>query len=265
MSQVQHFNETEDVLKSSFRTMAIFECFADARKPLTISGICQRLKIPQSSTSTLIRSLVDTGYLAFDRNTRAYAPTLRLHMLTSWSSEKSAVATKLSEGLKVLQKQTGLTAVIAMRNGIYSQYILVEHGENIIRKHVETGSVRPLVCSATGWSMLASESDIEIGKLIRTTKLRVDNERWIASADNAHESIEEARNQQYAYSRGNAAKNASGIAIDLPSTQSIRQLSLSIAGPSDNISEGLNSIISAMKNFVMTLDADITEQILKPF
>jgi len=218
--QLQRFDGTEDVIKSAFRTLTLFEFFADIQRDASISEMMKALKIPQSSLSVLVRFCTDMGYLAYNPDSRTYYPTLRF------------------------------------------QYILVEHGGAIMRDHVETGSLRPLVCSASGWSLLANEPDNEIEKLIRKTQVLIQNETWKSTAPQAVSHINFVRENGYAYSKGEATNGASGLAMSIPTLEHIPRLSIAVAGPHDEISEKKDAIITAMKGLVSKLPASITQDIL---
>lgn len=261
-SQISRLNETEFVLKSSFRTMAIFEFFADIQRPANINEIAKALNIPQSSTSTLVGSLVDTGYLVRDPHTRTLIPSMRINYLNAWRGDSYPFAASFNQHLLALHEDTGETAVLAMRNGIYSQYILVQHSHDILRKHVETGSVRPLVCSATGWSLLANEDDREIKKLINRTRLSVKNPRWVETSNNAMRHIETVRKGGYAWSDGEAANGASGLALSIPNGKRPTRLSIAIAGPNSRMNEKRDELLSLLKNFVNALPDNFTNDVL---
>lgn len=260
--QIGRLDETKLLLKSSFRTMAIFEFFADIQRPAQLTEISSALKIPQSSTSAIISSLVDTGYLTKNPNTRAYSPSLRINYLNAWRGERHPFACRFNEELKALHRQSGETAVLAMRNSIYSQYILVQHSHDILRQHVETGSVRPLVCSATGWSMLMNESNIEIQKLINMTHLSVKNPLWKETTKTAIRHIETVRENGYAWSAGEAANGASGLAIAIPNGDAPAQFSIAIAGPSKRMDDKKDVVLELLREFVSQIPHSFTHDVL---
>lgn len=261
-SQIGRLDETEMLLKSSFRTMAIFEFFADIQRPANIGEISKALNIPQSSTSALIGSLVDTGFITKNSGTRTFVPSMRINYLNAWRGERHPFAAEFNNTLKDLHKQTGETAVLAMRNGIYSQYILVQHSHDILRDHVETGSVRPLVCTATGWSLLTHEADSEISKLINRTKLSVKNPLWLKTANDGLQYIKDVRETGYAWSDGEAANGASGLAIAIPNGEAPVSLSVAIAGPTTRMNAKKQEILGILNEFVASLPETFTHDVL---
>lgn len=62
----------------------MFELFAAEQRPLSISEISTEMEMPQSSTSMLIKSLVEFGYLEHVPIARTGYPTFRIALLGTW-------------------------------------------------------------------------------------------------------------------------------------------------------------------------------------
>src|SRR5438128_581128 len=75
---------TDTLIKSTRRTLQIFDLFAEIRRPAKVTEIYQRLHLPQSSTSKLLKSFAMQGYLQYDKEARTYVPTLRTAILSGW-------------------------------------------------------------------------------------------------------------------------------------------------------------------------------------
>ena len=260
--QALRLDDAENMLKSSFRTMALFEFFADVQRPASIGEIADNLNMPQSSASALTKSLQDSGYLQRDIETRAFYPTLRLSFLGDWLIRMAGLPDGFADNLARLSETIGETVFLAMRNGIYSQYIYTHHRPGPVREHVETGSVRPLVCSATGYAMLTGDTDDDIGKLVRRTKHEVENDFWKETANAAVEGVRETRAQGYALAVGPSYSSTGGIAVPLPSRGVRRHLCVGVGGPGDVIRERAPEIAPVLRGFVAGLPRSIEDAIL---
>ena len=62
-------------VKSATRAIEILEYFKLAQQPRSMSQMASDLGYPQSSTTVMLKTLVNLGYLNFDRSTRDYFPT----------------------------------------------------------------------------------------------------------------------------------------------------------------------------------------------
>ena len=246
----------EDLLKSSFRTMALYEYFTDMKRPLNIGEIASGINIPQSSASTMVKSLLDSGYLEKDMQSRTYRPSLRTLMLNDWIKKDNEKTLTLIDAIPTLCAQIDETVILAKRNNIYSQYVYVAHTKSHNEAHdfqyVQTGSLRPLVCSATGWALLSHTSEDEIGKLIRRTMNETENDYWKSTAKSALENIRTAKEKGYAYSSGPSAKGTSGIAITLQTDTTISEYVLGVAGSSAEIKEKKTFILTQIMTFLRT-------------
>ena len=71
------------MVKSAQRVFQILELFAEDRAPRRPIQIARQMQYPVSSTIALLRTMVASGYLAFERRSRTYFPSVRLFQLTS--------------------------------------------------------------------------------------------------------------------------------------------------------------------------------------
>lgn len=255
-------NELEFTVKSSYRTLALFEFFAEIQRPATVAELSAATQIPQSSTSAILKSLLETSFLSYDRVHRTYEPTMRMAFLSHWVGQKNTNATQIPSILKSLHAQIQETIVLAVRNGIYSQYIIVEHQDDLLGRHVETGSVRPLISSATGWSLLSDDTDYEIGKVIRKTGHEIKDTRWQSKSDIVLERIQNTREKGYAISTGAIAEGAAGIAVNLPTINGPAQAAIAVAGPKGRILEREQEVSRLLKATVADLPDAISLEIL---
>src|SRR6202022_4191985 len=69
---------TERTMKTADRTLDIFEAFAEAKKPLSLSEIARMIESPVSSCHGLLRTLQKSGYVYALDVRRRYYPTRRL-------------------------------------------------------------------------------------------------------------------------------------------------------------------------------------------
>lgn len=260
--QALRLDDAENMLKSSFRTMALFEFFADVKRPASIGEIADNLNMPQSSASALTKSLQDSGYLERDVDSRAFYPTLRIAFLGDWLIRMAGLPDGFADNLARLSDTIGETVFLAMRNGIYSQYIYTHHRDGPVREHVETGSVRPLVCSATGYAMLTGDTDDDIGKLVRRTVHEVENDFWKETASAAVDGVRETRSKGYAIAVGPSHASTGGIAVPLPSRGVRRHLCVGVGGPADVIRDCAPEIAPVLRGFVAGLPRSIEDAIL---
>jgi len=81
----------EGAVKSAKRVLEIFEFFAERKRPASVGDVVEALGYPQSSTSALLKSLVQLRYLCpssefLRRAGVARDKRLRLIFATSWAT-----------------------------------------------------------------------------------------------------------------------------------------------------------------------------------
>lgn len=241
----------EGLLKSSFRTTVLFELLANKEKLLTLGEISDFLKIPQSSASALVKSLLDTGYLQKDESRKGYNLSARLPFLGASMRDAFPELPKLTMLANNIKGEIGETIIITMRNRLFSQYVYVSRvaGQKA-DEHVVLGSMRPLVCSATGWAMLMQTDDDEIGKLIRSTCATITDPYWIKTARQASASIKTTKENGFAFSKGPSKKGTAGIAFPLKIAGNMSSSSIGVAGREKDLIAKKDYIIALLSNLI---------------
>lgn len=153
-------------VKSAGRVLEILEYFDDLQLPSTVMDIASALQYPQSSTSALLRSLVSMGYLDYDPYARTYVTSTRVALLGSWRDTQFFAEGAIIAMMKELNASTGDTVVLAVRNGLFVQYIHVIQAISPARLHMTLGTVRPIAASGAGYALLCTLSDAEVTRII---------------------------------------------------------------------------------------------------
>ena len=156
------------VIKSAKRVLELFEYFAECRRALTVGDVIKGLDYPQSSVSSLLKSLTRLGYLDYDRHKRLYTPTLRVALFGGWIHDQVYSESTLSEVVDGLHRRSGgHTVLIGMQNDVFVQYIhLVQAPAPQIPWYIKPGSLRPLCRSAAGRILLSLKTDVEVQHLL---------------------------------------------------------------------------------------------------
>ena len=208
----------------------------------------------------LVKTLVEMGYLVFDPVTRTYLPSMRVALLGTWIRRRFPAAGKLPKLIQELSQETGESVVLAMRAGINAQYIFVQSAESPLRLEVQTGSMRPLACSAAGWALLQFLPDAEIELIARRTEAEAPIALWRNSAKHALENVERTRKQHFAFTKGQTAPGNGGIGIALPEIEGNPQFSIVVGGPIKRIEASADSIVRSIRRTIDSImDTSETE------
>lgn len=136
-----------------------------------MSDIALALDYPFSSTSVLLKTLVRSGYLNFDRQSRKYFPTTRVAALGDWVPEALFGSSRILEAMRDLFAATGEGVGINVKNDIYVQYLQNIHSTHPLRFVIETGSLRLITLTGIGWTLLSTLSDDQIDNHVRRANI----------------------------------------------------------------------------------------------
>jgi DNA-binding IclR family transcriptional regulator len=234
------------VVKSAHRVLRIFEYFAEIQRPAAMTEISRRLKYPASSTSALLKSLVELGYLDNDRRARTYVPTLRIALLSAWIGNRMLPGGNLDAITHELHDATGLTTFVVARNQLYSQYISVLQGTTPVRYYLEPGGQRLLTRSTPGRVLLSLMSDEEARRLV----LRVNAEKTPVRFSQIQPALAAIRRQGFAYTRDMGTPGLSTIAMQLTASGPGSPLVIAVAGPNAIVAAQAKAIIGKMRELV---------------
>lgn len=205
------------MVKSAVRVLDIFEAFEAERRALTISELVKLLAIPQSSMSTLIRSLVAKGFVEYDGETRRYRPSVRLAFLGNWVLGSTDTIARIHALAQALHDETGETVLIGAENGLSLQYLSVVMSPATLSFELQPGERRPLHRSGLGVMLMTRKKDVEIGRIVR----RYNAEKWQESEPRLTEAsvlrnVARARQQGWFSVLRNFTEHGGSVATLLP-------------------------------------------------
>jgi DNA-binding IclR family transcriptional regulator len=247
---------SEKTVKSAVRVLAIFEVFESERRSLTISELVERLRIPQSSTSTLMKSLVAKGFVEFEAETRRYRPSVRLAFLGNWVLGSTDVIARIHSLAQTLSEKTGETILIGAESGLYMQYLSVLVSPHTLSIELHPGVRRPLHLSGLGLMLLSLKTDPEIGRVVR----RYNSEYSDASGPRLSERevlamVETARRQGWFETANLITEGAGSIATLLPLPRGERALAVGIGAPVSRLQARHDMLQSALTEAVAEFSA----------
>jgi DNA-binding IclR family transcriptional regulator len=160
------------LVKSAERVIQILELFDDLKSSATVADVAERINIPQSSTSALLHSLHELGYLSYDPDRRVYAATNRVALLGSWIDPLVVREGPLLGCVREISERTGLHAFLSARNRLYAQIVYSQYGTDP-GAYYARGSCRFLTAASSGLALLSRLPDAEIGRIVTATNARL--------------------------------------------------------------------------------------------
>jgi IclR family acetate operon transcriptional repressor len=233
-----------DPVKTAARTLDVFEVFAAAQGPLTLTELAARLGSPISSCHALVRTLQARGYVyILDERKRVY-PTKRLLMVAQQIASNDPVLERISPVLSELQLASGETIILGKRQGNAVTYLDVLEGRHTIRYAANPGDAKPLHSSAIGKAMLGAMPPAAFAVLLKKLALPQITPRTItARADLAGE-ITAGREKGWFMTSGENVPDVMAFAI----ARSVggEWYGVAIAGPLGRIEAQQATLVAAL-------------------
>ena len=132
------------IVKSVARTCQTLVYFDEVRRPLSVVEVSKELGYPQSSTSALLKSLVELGFLTHDAKRKSYFPTERVPLLGSWMNPDLFGEGIIQRLLKAISERTRHVVVLATKNGDEAEYVHLIRPKKSPIHHISLGTRRPL-------------------------------------------------------------------------------------------------------------------------
>jgi DNA-binding IclR family transcriptional regulator len=158
--------EPTDGVKSANRVLALLELFRHWRRPASAREIAEALAMPRSSTTVLLRSMIQGGYLRVESDLNLYFPTLRVFQLGSWMGDGFLADAALTTLLEKIAAATDETVCAWVRQGFSARVFQVIPSTQPIALSIEEGATAPLFGSAVGSAFLGLLDDKALEALI---------------------------------------------------------------------------------------------------
>lgn len=236
------------VVKSAARVLALLEYFDSVRSEATIMNIARELGYPQSSTSVLVRSLVDLGYLERGQAPRTYRPTPRVTLLGSWVEPMLAPDGAILTLMRELGDGTGETIILAAAYPTVVRYIHVVPATTAMRLHLGTGTERPIATSGAGRVFMSTMDDERVRWLVYRHNAELVRGEVKLQLAAVRRDIAQIRSDGYSVSIDRVTPGAGIVAAALPVSHGGMPLVVGIGGLSQTIranAEAFSKLIRA--------------------
>ena len=157
-------------IQSVQRALYVLERLASCKEGATASEIAKELGVNRSTVFRLMETLIEEGYVRQATLTKRYHLTMRVFSLGSKLLTEMNIQSSARGVLEALQKETGHTVHLGLRDLFEVVYIDKISGNSPIQMYSMIGKRAPLYCTAIGKAILAFMRDDEIETFFNTTK-----------------------------------------------------------------------------------------------
>ncbi len=237
-------------VKSAQRVLELLEFFSEWRQPASVKEISQSLGYPQSSTSVLMKNLLESGYFDHEPRTGMYVPNVRLALATAWISDHLFSEQSLLRLMERVLSACGHTVMIGSQRGVHVRYLHVLQATRADRFMAKSGALRPLFRSASGKMLLTTKLERELPVLLRRANALETDPQLRLALDTVLGERESACSDGYAMSMGTSMPGAAALAILLPVPKGHDPMTLSLGGPMREIKRDKTRLVTLLNGAV---------------
>ena len=240
--------DTKSSVKTAARTLDVFEAFAEARQPLTLSELSEKIDAPLSSCHALAKTLQKRGYLYYFEWRRLIYPTKKLYDIGMSIATHDPILQQLQPMLTQLRHETGETVILGKRHDNEVVYLDVIEGTQTIRYTAHPGERKPLHSSAIGKAMLSVMPASEFDRFLQNTKLEVMTPDTITAGDRLRKDIKAGVERGYFVTRGENVVDVMAFSMVLRIAS--ETMAFAVAGPITRLDRNETSYVRSMHELV---------------
>lgn len=250
-------------VKSAIRVIEVLEFFDSVQREASLSEIARALGYPLSSTSMLLQSLVERGYL-IQGDKRVYRPTPRVKLLGAWLSPLLDANGPVMSMMDWVGSQCQQLVVLAAPEHLQVRYIRVVPATGTVRMHVTPGAVRPLPTSGFGRLFMARMADEEIDQVLRTHNAEQASDAGRLNAAALRCELQAIRATGFSVSFDQVSPGAGVVAVRVPTPLLETSLAVGIGGPSALIRSNAASYGALLQDAVRRFCAPVAAAAAAP-
>jgi DNA-binding IclR family transcriptional regulator len=212
--------------KIAKRVLEVLEFFDENTRQATCMDIARRYGRPQSSTSELLSSLTEMGFLYKDSRSRSYSPTPRVALLGCLAQPDTLKSGRLLPMMNRLSAKTGCGVALAGVVGTHAQLFGWVAGPET-RTDFCSGASDALSAGVAGQLLLSTLPKEQCAGLLRRLNAEAEPERRFSSGAML-EQVETFGRQGYAIGPSGFAAGMDMCAALLPHQPGERPLALAV-------------------------------------
>lgn len=214
-------------VKIAKRVIEVFEYFDGDHRSATVMDIARRYGRPQSSTSELLSSLVELGFLYKNARARSYSLTPRVAILGAEAQPRLLRNGGLLSRMERLARNTGCGVALIGMVGVQAQIYRWVAGSARAGTPLAAGSSAPMAVSVAGMLLLSTQAPDVCSGMLRRLNAEADADRKFNHCE-ALEQVRVVGRQGWAAGPSGFDATADMVALLLPREDGERPLVLAL-------------------------------------
>jgi DNA-binding IclR family transcriptional regulator len=214
------------------RGLDVLEALAAADElGLGPSAVGEKVGLDKATVTRLLRTLVETGYVAQDEVSRRYRLTGKILRLAHGVTAHLDLQRVARPHLKRLREDVGETVHLGVREGLEVFYVDKLVSDNSIQLVSEVGQTMPLHTTSLGKAILAALPEVDREALYRQMDFAPRTARTIRSVEQFREEIARTQARGYAVDDRENEDFGACVAVAIVGADGRPVGALSVSGP----------------------------------
>ena len=222
------------VVKSVWRTIKILDSFG-SEEGMGVTELSKKLNFPKSSVHEILTTLVKENILEKDGDKNRYYLGIKLFELGNRARANLEIRKVATPFLKELNGKLDETVHLTVLDNGEVLYVECFESTKRLRTYSVIGIRAPLHCTAVGKAILASLSEDDIERIIRTKGLEKFTENTITDQDLLLEDIKQIVQRGYAVDNMEHEEGVRCVGAPIRNHIGAAFASISVSGPSQRI------------------------------
>jgi DNA-binding IclR family transcriptional regulator len=233
------------IVPAAGRALAVFEVFARERRELSNSELARLVKLPESSCSDLLKTLIECGYLRHAAGSRRLYPTAKLLSVAEAMRRDDDVDTVLRKRAEALRDKTSESALCGRIEAGVVRVVAFCEGRFPLRYTSTPGEKISLHVSALGKAILALQPEETAHETLRKKPLRRLGPATITDHQQLVKQLRRFRSQGYAYVENEGGDDLAALAM----AGRVRDefFAIAIAGPVGRVRLRLQKYLASIR------------------
>lgn len=211
----------------------------------------------ESSSSDLLHTLYEIGYLMRTARSRRFYPTARLQSLATAIAANNPLVTAGQEAIELLSERTGETAICGLLGDHHVEVTGIREGKYELRYILEVGGRIGLHVSAMGKALLAASDPKDAQARLNARPLKKVTPHSVTDLAALDQQFRDIRRRGYALVEDEGTEGVAAMAV--AGRVGDELMAVSIAGPSDRLKRNAKAYRQALlevKDLVFPAESD---------
>lgn len=250
--------DSPSAVKSADRVLDLLELLARGRRGLSHTEISAALKIPKSSLTQLLKTLLARGYVEPAMNGRAYQPGRALLSLTRGIHSSQDLVTLATPVLEAVTRATGESSALNILRDGMAEVVATVIGPARLVTHMRLGDLAPLYATSGGKAILAHMPAACRDDYVDTTELTPATQGTLRSKAELRRQLQMIVATGFAYSHQEWTPGIIGIGVPILDADGLALGAINVAVPAARFDEAVKARCeAALKDAAATLERQL--------